>query len=68
MVILYFGTMKRGVINEEKNFIWTDRDTGTGRLRQNIGKGMISFFNPLRTDFFSIEKWFFHQSVVFDSK
>ncbi|CAF4726084.1 unnamed protein product, partial [Rotaria sp. Silwood2] len=25
--------------NEEKTFIWTDRDTGAGRLRQSTGKG-----------------------------
>ncbi|CAF4614959.1 unnamed protein product, partial [Rotaria sp. Silwood2] len=25
--------------NEEKPFIWTDRDTGAGRLRQSTGKG-----------------------------
>jgi hypothetical protein len=28
--------------NEEKTFIWTDRDTGTGRLRQSSSKSMIS--------------------------
>lgn len=30
--------------NEEKTFIWTDKDTGSGRLRQNSGKGTISPF------------------------
>ena len=29
--------------NEEKTFIWTNSDTGTGRLRQNSSKGMIFF-------------------------
>src|SRR5689334_15950308 len=39
--------------NEEKTFIWTDRDTGTGRLRQNSGKGMSSFFK-MACDCFSL--------------
>jgi hypothetical protein len=40
--------------NEEKTFIWTDRDTGTGRLRQNSGKDMISFFK-MACDCFSVQ-------------
>jgi len=30
--------------NEEKTFVWTDRDTGTGRFRDSSGKGTISLF------------------------
>ncbi|CAF3085822.1 unnamed protein product [Rotaria sp. Silwood2] len=38
--------------NEEKTFIWTDRDTGAGRLRQSTGKGMISSFSKMACDCF----------------
>ncbi|CAF5026097.1 unnamed protein product [Rotaria sp. Silwood1] len=39
--------------NEEKTFVWTDRDTGIGRLRQSSGKGTISLSSKLPTIFFS---------------
>ncbi|CAF3356720.1 unnamed protein product [Rotaria sp. Silwood2] len=38
--------------NEEKTFIWTDRDTGADRLRQSTGKGMISSFSKMACDCF----------------
>ncbi|CAF4982293.1 unnamed protein product [Rotaria sp. Silwood1] len=33
--------------NEEKTFVWTDRDTGIGRLRQSSGKGSRLVISPL---------------------
>jgi hypothetical protein len=30
--------------NEEKHFVWTETNTGIGRLRESVGKGSYSFF------------------------